>query len=82
MDLRSLRAVALALALLLPLAACGDDDDPTGPSDTVAPAPIGDLLLDARSDGSLWLQWTATGDDDTTGQAAAYDDYFLCHCVS
>jgi hypothetical protein len=45
------------------------------PPDTTRPAAIGDLRVDpaATTATSLRLLWTATGDDSTTGTAAAYD---------
>jgi hypothetical protein len=41
--------------------------------DTSAPAPVMDLAVTGTSGLSVELAWTATGDDGTSGQAAAYD---------
>ncbi len=41
--------------------------------DTIAPAPILDLVSEpGEIDGSISLVWTAPGDDDNTGKAASY----------
>jgi len=41
--------------------------------DTIPPALVADFILDSTSLSSVTLSWTSTGDDGTTGQAAAYD---------
>jgi len=48
-------------------------DAGSSPADTVPPAPITDLRATPISDTSVRLDWTATGDDGTTGTAALYD---------
>jgi polygalacturonase/phosphodiesterase/alkaline phosphatase D-like protein len=49
---------------------------PTGggtPSDTTAPAAISDLSAGSATTDSLTLNWTAPGDDGSTGTASSYD---------
>jgi len=41
--------------------------------DIIPPAPITDLIAQKIQSTSVTLQWTATGADGTTGQAAAYE---------
>jgi len=61
------------LAFALFAVSCGDDDS-TGPSsDVTAPAAISDLEIVDSVGTDVHLQWTATGDDDTTGTATDYD---------
>ncbi|HUV36418.1 MAG TPA: hypothetical protein VMX58_05730 [Patescibacteria group bacterium] len=46
----------------------------TGDPDTIAPAVIIDLEGRTGNDlGSVWITWTAVGDDGTTGSASAYE---------
>ncbi|MGP8323478.1 MAG: T9SS type A sorting domain-containing protein [Methanosarcinaceae archaeon] len=47
--------------------------DPESPSDITAPASITNLSVSSCSSFSCDLAWTAPGDDDNTGTAAAYD---------
>jgi uncharacterized repeat protein (TIGR01451 family) len=42
-------------------------------ADTTPPATISDLHVTAQSGRSITLQWTAPGDDATTGRAAIYE---------
>jgi hypothetical protein len=42
------------------------------PVDTIAPAPVVDLRVTEIGDDWVMLLWSATGDDDITGQAAGY----------
>jgi hypothetical protein len=45
----------------------------TGFPDTIPPAPVLDLTGGPGDvDGSVWLEWTAPGDDGSEGQAASY----------
>ncbi len=46
---------------------------PAPPIDAVAPGRVGDLAIASAADSTVVLTWTATGDDGTDGQAAAYD---------
>ena len=63
----------LTILFLAALAACGSDDDGVKPpTDTVAPAPITDFTCIDRTDVSVTLSWTATGDDTTSGTARSY----------
>ncbi len=49
------------------------DINVAGFPDTIAPAPIVDLVSEPGTiDGSISLVWTAPGDDDTEGKAASY----------
>jgi len=42
-------------------------------NDTMAPAAVGDLANAGTGGRSVWLSWTATGDDAGQGRAARYD---------
>ncbi|MCH8271682.1 MAG: S8 family serine peptidase, partial [Candidatus Marinimicrobia bacterium] len=42
-------------------------------ADTIAPAAISDLSIGLAKSSSVILEWTATGDDTTSGQASSYD---------
>ncbi len=45
----------------------------TGDPDTIPPSPINDLEGDVGEEmGSIWLSWTAPGDDSTYGRVSAY----------
>jgi phosphodiesterase/alkaline phosphatase D-like protein len=61
------------LVLLVLIAACGDDDNPTAPTDTTAPAAIGTLATGTITAHTVVLTWTAVGDDSLTGTASQYD---------
>jgi hypothetical protein len=41
--------------------------------DHISPAPVNDLAAAANTTNSITLQWTATGDDGTSGKAFLYD---------
>jgi subtilisin family serine protease len=41
--------------------------------DSIPPAPVTDLAVVSTGSNTATLSWTATGDDSTTGTAAAYD---------
>jgi hypothetical protein len=70
---RPFRIIAsLAILFLAALIACGDDDGVEPQTDTLAPAPITDLSCIDRTDVSVTLSWTATGDDTTSGTARSY----------
>ena len=45
----------------------------TGGSDVTRPSPITNLAVAQTNDNSVLLTWTATGDDDASGQAAVYE---------
>ncbi|MFH1843674.1 MAG: right-handed parallel beta-helix repeat-containing protein [bacterium] len=62
------------LILLVLLSGCGGDSGPADPpADVTAPADINDLAATAGGDDFVTLTWTAPGDDNSTGRAAAYD---------
>jgi hypothetical protein len=70
--------VILAIALLS--GQCGKDEGPTqtqnditDPLDTIPPAAISDLLTKIPTANSIYLQWTAPGDDGMEGTADSYD---------
>jgi len=73
--MKRLLSICLVLCVaLFVVVSCGDDDTPTQPvSDTIAPSAITDLVITDSLGTSLQVQWTATGDDTTFGQATAYD---------
>jgi len=47
------------------------------PADEVAPAAVTDLRSPSNDETSVTLEWTAPGDDDTTGTADHYDIRYL-----
>ncbi len=47
------------------------------PADTIAPAAVTDLMSPGNDDTSVTLEWTAPGDDGTTGTADHYDIRYL-----
>ena len=63
------------LVVLAIVATCSKDNNPTNPSgsDVAPPAVVTDLVVVDPAMSSLALQWTAPGDDGTTGTAAQYD---------
>jgi hypothetical protein len=66
----------VACALLLSLACSKSADSVDGDeeeTDTTAPAAVSDLAIISFTTTSATLQWTAPGDDDTTGVAVEYD---------
>jgi len=65
--------LALSLGLLSSCSKEPTDSNPTGPSDTVAPAAIANLAAGFKTGGTVALSWTATGDDGTSGIAVEYD---------
>jgi hypothetical protein len=68
------RAGMWALSLLLIIVGCSKDDEPETPAqDEIAPGAVTDLALSALGDSAIVLNWTAPGDDDTSGTAASYD---------
>jgi hypothetical protein len=60
------------LLALFVFGAC-DNDNGTGPGDTVAPSMVTNLAAGGATPVSLVLTWTATGDDGATGTAHRYD---------
>jgi len=63
-----------SLILLVLLSGCGGNSGPGDPpNDVTAPANINDLAATAGGNDFVTLTWTAPGDDNTTGTAAAYD---------
>ena len=73
---KRIAAVAAGLSLLVCLLlaqSCSDDDNGTGPQDTVPPAPVTDLDEQSTGTTSVTLTWSAPGDDGDTGQASTYD---------
>ncbi len=68
-----LTAAAPLLILALLIGSCGDDDDnPTSPGDTTAPAAV-TLAVGTVTTTSVQLTWAAPGDDGATGTAGQYD---------
>ena len=69
--------LSLILLLVLLMAGCSknsssaDDDDDI--IDSTPPSTIADLTEMSVTTSSVLLQWTAPGDDDTSGIASAYD---------
>jgi len=72
-----LRLSALILSLVFVVflgVACNDDGNGTpAPGDTIAPAAVVDLQASDPTDTEIDLDWTAPGDDNSTGTAATYD---------
>ncbi|MBI5222317.1 MAG: fibronectin type III domain-containing protein, partial [Candidatus Magasanikbacteria bacterium] len=50
---------------------CGGGGD--GGGDTTAPSAVANLLVDAVTDTTATLKWTAPGDDNNSGTASQYD---------
>lgn len=61
--------IPLFIGLLL--LACSNQGTP--PKDSLVPGRVLDLRVSDVGDSTVTLQWTAPGDDGTTGKAAAYD---------
>ncbi len=77
---KRLPAVAAILAIGLLAGQCGKNDGPTqttttgtDPVDTIPPAAITDLVAKNPTYNSVFLLWTAPGDDGTAGSADSYD---------
>src|SRR5262249_43028325 len=49
------------------------NDAGVSPPDVTSPAPVTNLTAWPLSDSSIRLDWTAVGDDGTTGTASSYD---------
>ncbi len=67
--------VALLISMTIITTGCSSDS-PTGvpqSDDTTAPGAVSDLAVSSASSSTINLTWTATGDDDQSGQAAAYE---------
>lgn len=64
--------LVLSLGLCL---SCGSEDKkgPLQPGDSTPPAAASDLAVMSKTDTTLTLSWTATGDDGHLGTAAIYD---------
>ncbi len=50
-----------------------EEDEEEDERDTTAPAAIADLEINNIGETNLWLNWTASGDDDMEGTAQRYD---------
>jgi hypothetical protein len=61
------------MVFLVLIAACGDNENPTAPDDTTAPAAITTLATGTVTAHTVILTWTAVGDDGATGTAKQYD---------
>jgi len=53
-----------------------------GSDDTTAPGSINDLTASNPTSGSIYLSWTAPGDDVDTGTAASYDIRYSTSSIS
>jgi hypothetical protein len=74
-----LRSVAVTslfinLAAVIALVGCGSDKS-SGPNtaDTIPPAAVRDLRVEAAGCDNVSLAWTAPGDDSASGNATSYD---------
>jgi len=65
--------MGITAILLIGCASKGTDDVEGEPDDTTPPATVSDLRVAATTPTSITLQWTAPGDDDTSGYAMSYD---------
>ena len=73
---KRIAAVAACLSFLICLflaPSCSDDDNGTGPVDTVPPSQVTNLDHQTPGINSVTLTWSAPGDDGSTGQASTYD---------
>ncbi len=68
--LSSLQGITVSGGRLNARGAVGADELPP---DTTPPAAVADLAADTATFSSITLTWTASGDDDITGTAYAYD---------
>jgi hypothetical protein len=59
--------------ILCVLAMMGSVAVPVLAADTAAPDPIADLRVEASTDSTITLVWTATGDDGKSGTVSSYD---------
>ncbi len=59
----------IAFMLLSSLSSC---ECGTDPDDTTPPAKISNFQVDSIDQGTVWLSWIATGDDDNSGTASEY----------
>ncbi|MFH1755607.1 MAG: hypothetical protein ABIA59_07865 [Candidatus Latescibacterota bacterium] len=79
MRARKVLAILSILTVALLSGQCGKDENPTqttiitDPVDTIPPAAISDLLTKNPASNSLFLLWTAPGDDGSDGTADSYD---------
>ncbi len=76
--MRLFRTAIMAGLLLFPalaaLSSCSREDDPPVPSDTTPPARITDLVATpGGAVGSVRLEWTAVGDDESDGTADHFE---------
>jgi Fibronectin type III domain len=68
----STRHAAMAVICALFLASCGGNNNPPMNVDSTPPSRVTDLAVVSATATSITLQWTAPGDDGTTGKAASY----------
>jgi hypothetical protein len=68
-------AIGISLLFLWGLISCSKlgKSNNNNVDDGYNPSGVGDLHVTAYNDSSATLQWTATGDDSTSGTAARYD---------
>ncbi|HEX6791869.1 MAG TPA: hypothetical protein VF247_11215 [Candidatus Krumholzibacteria bacterium] len=64
-------ALFAAVAMLVVINACGDDDS-SNPGDSTSPRRVTNLAVELVGADSLRLQWTAPGDDGGSGTASSY----------
>src|SRR5512132_1563085 len=65
------RALLAGMSVLMAISAC--EDDPAGPNDVSAPRRVTDIAVTRAGADSLYLQWTAPGDDGGYGTATVYE---------
>jgi formylglycine-generating enzyme required for sulfatase activity len=61
---------------------CGGDDDGGPAPDTTPPAAVSNLSTTAVTDSSATLEWTAPGDNGTTGTASEYDIRYATELIT
>ncbi len=68
----------IALMITLIYISCSNSTD----SDSIPPAPIGNLAVIDSNVGTITLNWTASGDDSLSGIASAYDLRFSSYVLN